>query len=149
MLVILGVLPVASPRESVLLEEADAQVTPLNLVGKRLRPIGIRLRVFGRHQRASSPLADVRIVKRIDVDGHAPAMTREASGTGDKTEVEGGRVVVHHRSLIVGIVLIHQNHALNGIARLVELAEDVEQVVSNVLVADELALQLLPFLIIM
>lgn len=149
MLVILGVLPVTSPRESVRLEEPMAEVSPLYLVGMLPAAVGILLAIVGRDQRTASPLADEGVIARIDVDGHAGAMSGHDSGTRYTTEVEGRGIVVAHGGLVVGIVGIDQHYPFDGIHGLVQLAEDVQQVVGNVLVADELALQLFPILIIM
>ena len=89
MLIILRVLPVTSPCEAVLGEETVAKVSLHNLVGKILRAVNVRTGGGGFDDGTPIPLADKRIVKRVDVDGHAPAMARQTPGAGDKTEIEG------------------------------------------------------------
>jgi len=61
--------------------------------------------------------------------------------------VEARRVVGRHRALIVGIVVVHEPDALYGVAGLIQLPEDVEQVVGNELVAHQLAAMLTPILV--
>ena len=67
-------------------------------------------------------------------------MLRHAGGVGNEAEVEGRGVVVLHGQLVVGVVLVHQADLLDGIARLVELPEDVQHVLGDVVVDDHFAL---------
>ena len=66
-------------------------------------------------------------------------MLREFFLIGDGTVAETGRVVVGHGLLVVGIEVVDEQHAFDGVALLVEFAEDVHQVFGNGFVAHHLS----------
>ena len=59
---------------------------------------------------------------------------------GNPAVVEAGGVVIHHGSLVVGVIVIHETHPFDGIARLIEFPEDLDQHVRDIGVAYHLAL---------
>ena len=61
-------------------------------------------------------------------------------GAGDGAITEATGVVVAHLELVVGIVLIGQTDALDGVVGAIELAEDGEQLVGDELIAYQFAL---------
>ena len=81
-------------------------------------------------------MLDQRIVERIDVDGHAGTMLRQSPHPRGKTEVEGRGVVGSHGGLIVGIVFVYQDHALDGVLGSMQFTEYGQQIIGYVLVAD-------------
>ena len=148
MLVILHGAPSAAPSEAVLEEEAVEKITLYNLITILLAAVGIGT---GRGRlddlRAVLGVTDVGIIKGIDIDGETTGMIREMLGAGDGAITEATGVVVAHLELIVGIVLIGQADALDGVVGAIELAEDGEQLVGDELIAYQFALMgLLTFL---
>ena len=65
-------------------------------------------------------------------------MIRQLLAAGNATIVEAGCVVVCHRGLVVGVVLIHKEHLFYSIAAEIQLAEYLEQVVGYGALADNL-----------
>ena len=67
-------------------------------------------------------------------------MLGEFLGARDGTIAETGGIVVAHRLLIISIIVIDRTYLLDGVARLIELAEDIHQILGNGLVADQFPL---------
>ena len=117
-----------------------AEVVLGDLVVKRGVAVQIRLTRNGLYNPLAVNHLGVGVVQRIYVNRKPKAMIGNTIGVGDEAEVEAGRVVVFHRALVVGVVLVHESNLLDGIAVLVELTQNVEHVLGNVLVHDHLAL---------
>ena len=144
MLPILHRAPGAAPFEAVLNEKAIQEVALDDLVGEALAAVDI-LRGRGGLHDAAAVLAGTHIgvIERVDVDRHALSMLGELGGAGNPAVAEAGGVIIAHRPLVVGLVVINQTDALDGIFLTVELAEDVQKVIGNRLVADHLTHMLL------
>ena len=66
-------------------------------------------------------------------------MLREIVGGSNVTIAETRRVVIAHLRLVVGIIDIRQQHALDGILRIEQFAQDAHHTVGNLHVAHHLA----------
>lgn len=91
MLVILAVLPVASPSESLRLEEAVAEVALLNHINMMLAAVEVGAASGWLHHFLAvfQPFV-IGVIERVDVDGKSLAMLRYGMGMRDETEVETG-----------------------------------------------------------
>lgn len=139
MLVIFQAVPCAAPGESVADELAVAEVVGGYLAGEIGRTVGVGTAALGANRHPVAPFSDAGVVERVDVDGHSEAVFGEGGAPRDAAEVEAGGVVGLHRTQVVGVVVVHQHHPLDGIAGPVEGAEDVEELFGDGPVADELA----------
>ena len=91
MLVILAVLPVTSPSESLRLEEAVAEVALFNHVNMMLAAVEIgACRSWFHHFLAVFLPFVVRVIERVDIDGKSLAVLRNGMGMRDEAEVEAG-----------------------------------------------------------
>ena len=141
MLVVLEGVPGAAPGEAMPEEETVAEVARLYFITERARAVGIGLAVGGLYVlRAVLAVAHVGIVAGIDVDGETPGVIGELLRVGHVAVAEAAGVVVAHLPLVVGIVVVGQSDALDGVVAGVELTEDGDELVGNQFVADELAL---------
>lgn len=90
-LVILAVFPVASPSESLCLEEAVAEVAFFNHVNMMLAAVEIgACRGWLHHILAVFQSFVVRVIERVDIDGKSLAVLRNGMGMRDESEVEAG-----------------------------------------------------------
>ena len=91
MLVILAVFPVASPSESLCLEEAVAEVAFFNHVNMMLAAVEIgACRGWLHHILAVFQPFVIRVIERVDIDGKSLAVLRNGMGMRDEAEVEAG-----------------------------------------------------------
>ena len=91
MLVILAVFPVASPSESLCLEEAVAEIAFLDHVNMMLAAVEIgACRSWLHHFLAVFQPFVIRVVERVDIDGKSFAVLRNYLGMRDEAEVEAG-----------------------------------------------------------
>ena len=91
MLVILAVFPVASPSESLCLEETVAEVAFFNHVNMVLATVEIRsCRCWLYHFLAVFQPFVIRVIERVDIDGKSLAVFRNGMGMRDEAEVEAG-----------------------------------------------------------
>ena len=110
-LVILAVFPVASPSESLCLEEAVAEVAFFNHVNMMLAAVEIgACRGWLHHRFLMSIFFVIRIVEGVDVYGQSPSVFRYRMGMRDEAEVEAGGVVGSHRPFVVGIPVVNESH---------------------------------------
>ena len=132
--------PIAAPRKAVRLEETIAEITLSNLIGMILAAVGILLACCRLDESGTvAALADAGVIEWVDVDGHAHGVLGQALTARNGAEAEARGVVGRHRLLVVSIIVIDQLHALDGIAGLIELLEDVDEIVGDALVAHQLA----------
>ena len=140
MLEVLARCPVAAPLEASLGEEAEAEVVVVYLVGEVPRAIAVCLGSSGLDVTgAVGTVLVVGVVERVDVDGQSAGVLRELGGAGDGAVAEGRRVVVAHLRLIVCIIHVGQQHPLDGVLGVEQLAQDGGHTVSNLLVHYHLA----------
>ena len=112
-LVILAMLPVATPSETFLLEEPVAEVALLDHISMVLAAVEIRsCRSWLYYFLAIFQVLMIGIVKGVDVDGKSSAMLRNDLGMRDESEVEAGGVVIPHRPFIVCIPIVDKPHSL-------------------------------------
>ena len=91
MLVILAVLPVASPSESLRLEETVAEVALLDHVNMMLAAVEIGVcRGWLHHFLAVFQPFVIRVIECVDIDGKSFAVLRNGMGMRDEAEVEAG-----------------------------------------------------------
>ena len=141
MLVILHRAPGAAPGEAVFEEELVTEVAGFYLIAVVLGAVGVRLAVRGvDNLGAVLAVTDVRIIEGVDVDGEASGVIGELLRIGHVAVAKAAGVVVLHLSFVVGIVVVGQADALDGVVGVVELAEDGDELVGNQAVTDELAL---------
>ena len=70
MLIIFAGTPVAAPGEAVLCKQHKGRIFCVDLIGERLTAVGVELAPGGSDvDRTVPPSGDVRIIKRIEVDG--------------------------------------------------------------------------------
>ena len=139
-LVVLHPFPAAAPYETMLHKELVAEIVGGNLVVKPFVAVGIFLSGFRLYDHLPLRiLSHTRVVERIDINGHAFAMGRQHLAACHLAEVEARCVVVQHRLLVVGIIVIHQHHAFNRVGGLVQGLEYGYQVMGYTLVANQFA----------
>jgi hypothetical protein len=119
----------------VLKEETVEEVASDNLIGIDGLAVDVAAGGGGLDHRA----LHIGVVEGIDVDGEALSVLGELLRAADGPETETAGVVVAHGTLVGGIVVVDETHALNGVAGLVELAEDGDEVGGNGAMADELS----------
>ena len=133
--------PGTTPAEAVLEEEAVAEVAFLYLVAIALAAVGIGLACGGFYYlTASFVVTDVGVVEGIDVDSETTGVVGQLLSTRDGAITETAGVVGAHLALVVGIVVVGQTDALDGVVGLVELTEDGQQLGGYQTVTDEFAL---------
>ena len=66
-------------------------------------------------------------------------MLRDAGGMRNKTEIEGGGVVVFHGKLVVRVIFIHQANPLDRVSGRIQLPENIKNVPGDMVVDDHLA----------
>ena len=121
-------------------EEAVAEVGAVDFIRERARAVAIWGGGGGLYLHAAAGItAVVGIVEGVDVDGQSQCVLRYSGRGGYGAVAEAGGVVGPHAALVVGIVVVDELHAPDGIAVVVELTENGEQVGGDGLVADELA----------
>lgn len=141
MLVILHGLPVTAPLETMLDEEAIAEVALRNLIGEVLAAVDIGLtRSRLDEQRTVLLTTHTGVIKRIDIDGESTGMVREFRAALHYPITVARRVVGTHRCLVVIAILGDWTDTLNRIFRLIKLREDLCQVLRYLLVAYDDAL---------
>ena len=90
-LVILAVLPVASPSESLCLEEAVAEIAFFYHINMVLAAVQIgACRGWLHHILAVFQPFVVRVIERVDIDGKSFAVLRNGMGMRDEAEIEAG-----------------------------------------------------------
>lgn len=140
MLVVFQRTPTASPRKSVLRKQAVGKVVTVNLVFELFASVGILAAFLGIDNCLSvGAVLYVGVVKRVDVNGFAQTVLRQFFRTCYSSVVEARRVVVIHRCHVIGIVVVNQLHALNGVVGIIQFAEYLNQIVGYVLMANHLA----------
>ena len=133
--------PGTTPAEAVLEEEAVAEVAFLYLVAIALAAVGIGFACGGFYYlTASFVVTDVGVVEGIDVDGETTCVVGQLLSARDGAITETAGVVGAHLALVVGIVVVGQTDALDGVVGLVELTEDGQQLGGYQTVTDEFAL---------
>ena len=140
MLVVLARGPIATPVEAGLGEELEAEVVVVYLVGKVPVAVAICLSRGGLDEERTI-LANliIWVIQRVDVDGQSAGVLRQIGGASDIAVAEARRVVVAHLCLIISVIDIWQQHALDGVLRIEELAQDTCHTVGYLLVAHHLA----------
>ena len=112
----------------------------VNLVGEVPRAVAIVGGGGGLDEaRAVVAAFIIRIVEGVDVDGQSPGMFRQLAAACYGTIAERRRVVVAHLGLVVGIIDIGQEHALDRVLGIEELTQDTDHAVGNLLVYYHLA----------
>ena len=140
MLVVFQRTPATSPRKSVLCKQAVGKVVAINLVFELFASIGILAAFLGVDNCLSvRAVLYVGVVKRVDVNGFAQTVLRQFFRTCYSSVVEARRVVMIHRCHVVGIVVVNQLHALNGVVGIIQFAEYLDQIIGYVLMANHLA----------
>lgn len=140
MLVVFQRTPAASPRKSVLRKQAVGKVVAVNLVFELFASIGILAAFLGIDNCLSvGAVLYVGVVKRVDVNGFAQTVLRQFLRACYCSVVEARRVVMIHRCHVVGIVVVNQLHALNGVVGIIQFAEYLNQIVGYILMANHLA----------
>lgn len=130
MLIVLAVLPVASPSESLFLEESVAQVAFPDHVGMVLASVEIRTGCgWFYHFLAVSQSFVVGVVEGVDVYGKSSAMFRDGVCVRDESEVEARGVVGSHGPFVVCVPIVDEPHPLNRIFCPVEFVQNVEHIV--------------------
>lgn len=140
MLVVFQRTPVASPRKSVLRKQAVCKVVVVNLVFELFASIGILAAFLGVDNCLSvGAVLYVGVVKRVEVNGFSHTVLRQFLRACYCSVVEARRVVMIHRCHVVGVVVVNQLHALNGVVGIIQFAEYLNQIVGYVLMTNHLA----------
>ena len=139
-LIVLHASPVAAPAEAVAGEELVSEVVVRDLIFKCSRAIGVGFARVGLYDYgAVLASAHAGILQGVEVDGQPAGVGREFLGTVDHTVAETRRVIGLHRPFVVGIEVVDESDAGDGVVLAVEFAEDVEEILRDALVADDLA----------
>jgi hypothetical protein len=117
------------------------EITLHDLITIRFLSIHIWLAVLGlNNDRSVFPIANVGIIKGVDVNGETSCMIREFLGVGHIPITETAGVIVFHLPFVVCIILISQANALNRVVVGIKLTEDGQQLIGYDLVAHQGAL---------
>ena len=139
MLVVLAAGPRTAPLESVLDEEPVAEVAFFYLVRPLLAAVSIFTGAGWLYEhRSVFPPFDIRVVERVDVDGHPQRMFRQFLGARNGAEVEAAGVVGLHRPLVVGIIVVNQLHAFDRVVVFIKFLKDFFQVVGDEFITNQL-----------
>ena len=79
------------------------------------------------------------IVFWVDVDGHTVAVFRYASARRNRPLVKSRGVIVAHRGLVIATVMVDEAHSFDGITRLEQGFENLQQIIGNHRIANHLA----------
>lgn len=139
MLIVLERAPVAAPGESVLSEETEAEVAVGDFVGVGSVAVYVRVSCLRLNLRFPVARLDTGIIERIDVHGESHAVGGEFLRACHGAVAETGGVVGGHRRLVLSAIVVDEHHALDGVAGVVELAEDGHEIVGDAAVTDEFA----------
>ena len=136
-LIVLRCSPVTAPAPTTIGEYADGRVA----VVQESRVIAAAVQIWrGVPGLEYARAVDVRIEKRVEVDGSTVGVLRPSAGSGDVSAVERRGVVVLHGQLVVGgRVVVDRADLLDGIALLVKSLEDRDHLRHQVFVHDQLA----------
>ncbi len=140
MLVVLEGAPCAAPAEATGDEQAIAEVGGVYLAGDILATVtvvGISL-AFGRKDTATTDV-EARVVERIHIYCHATAVPGQVLASGNMPVAEARCVVIRHGAQVRGFIIVNQAHAGYRVTNLVQLAEDIQQIFSDLAVAYHLA----------
>ena len=135
MLPVFLALPMAAPTEASGGEKLLAEVTLVDFVGKVLIAVN---KIQGRLG-LDTVAPHTRVLQRINVDGQAKGMLREPGRPRDVAIVETRGVVGLHRGFVVSVEIVDQADAGNGITGDKQVAENVDQILGDGLVAHHLA----------
>ena len=114
-------------------EKPVAKVLPVDLVREIFRAVD----EFRRFRRKDPAVRlDVGILERIDVHRHPDRVPGQVGRAGHHPVIEAGAVVIRHRQLIIGVILINKIALFNWITCIKKLLENVQQPVSNMMVAN-------------
>lgn len=139
-LVVFQRTPAASPCKSVLRKQAVCKVFTVNLVFELFASIGILAAFLGVDNCLSvGAVLYVGVVKRVEVNGFSHTVLRQFLRACYCSVVEARRVVMIHRCHVVGVVVVNQLHALNGVVGIIQFAEYLNQIVGYVLMTNHLA----------
>ena len=139
MLVVLACNPITTPFESGFGEKFEAEIVVVYLVGEVQCALAICTSRSGLdEERAILTNLKVRIIERIDVNGQSAGMLRQVGATRNVTVAKARGVVVAHLRLIISIIDVGQEHPLDGVLGIEELAQDAGHAVGNLFVADHL-----------
>ena len=139
-LVVFQRTPAASPCKSVLCKQAVGKVVAINLVFQLFASIGILAAFLGVDNCLSvGAVLYVGVVKRVEVNGFSHTVLRQFLRACYCSVVEARRVVMIHRCHVVGVVVVNQLHALNGVVGIIQFAEYLNQIVGYVLMTNHLA----------
>ena len=116
MLIILAFWPRATPVEAFFAEEFVGEVVQVDFVRelRRVAVEGVWFAVWRHHHLFAVVVRDVRIVQRVDVYRKSVTMPRKVSRAGYEAEVERRSVVVCHRCVVVGVVIVHEVHLFDA-----------------------------------
>ena len=126
MLIVFQTSPRTTPSESPREEKAIAKIIGIYLAWYILASasvvsIGF---AFGRKDTTATDI-EARIIERIHIHSHATTVFGQTIATGYVPIAETRCIVVRHRTLVVGLIIVNQAHTGYGIFRLVQLAEDI------------------------
>ena len=139
MLVVLHSAPSATPAEAVGCEELVGLVGMGDLMVERGVAVGVARGSGGLDAAAPPNGAHAGIVERVEVDGASEGVFGEPRLSLHLAVAEAARVVGPHGPLVVGPEVVDEPDALNGIACVVELPEDLRCLSGDGLVADQFA----------
>ena len=139
MLIVFAVIPISAPGKAMFREKPVAEIVFVYLVGEGLGAVSIAFRADRRYLLLPVLIGDIRIEKRIDINGKSAAMHGNPICACDGAVIKAGSIVVLHGKQIVGPVFIHQADLLDLIVCLVELIKNFNKILCNGLVADNIS----------
>ena len=123
-----------------LCKQAVGKVVAINLGFELFASIGILAAFLGVDNCLSvGEVLYVGVVKRVEVNGFSHTVLRQFLRACYCSVVEARRVVMIHRCHVVGVVVVNQLHALNGVVGIIQFAEYLNQIVGYVLMTNHLA----------
>ena len=106
-------------------EKPVAKVLPVDLVREIFRAVD----EFRRFRRKDPAVRlDVGILERIDVHRHPDRVPGQVGRAGHHPVIEAGAVVRQHGEVVRCTVIVHQLDAADGILRLKEGLENLQQI---------------------
>lgn len=136
MLIVLHTAPCSTPLETLLKEQAMAQVATRQTVGRGFATVSVGLACNrADNGTASTGRADAGVIQGIDVHRFPHAVGREPPGTCHTPEIKARGIVGRHGTLVVGSITVDNHHALYGIMLAIQAMENAGQTLCHILMA--------------
>ena len=138
MLVIFAGVPVTAPDESMFFEELIAQIIFINFISEIFGTVRISFAALrGNICGAVIFIYDIRIEKRVNVDGKPKSMFGKIGSTVHYPVIKAGCIVVLHGKRIVAVVFINEPDLFYLVFVAVQFVENLHQILGDRFVTNQ------------